>query len=221
MPPAETGLSGRKPTAATQSITRISAALKTLLAALAAALCAASLSLAAAPRAAASPQCWEVLVNDYFVHSKLTKTYPILCYKSAIAHLPGDIAGYSSARDAIEQAMLAAIAHRKHPHKKGVKKPLPAYHQPAKSSSSKGSPNAGPGPGPTAAPVSSVKPSKSAFSALISKLGPQNATSVPLPLLILAGIALLLLAVAGTSVIAKRVQARRLAAPAPPPDREL
>lgn len=159
-------------------------------------------------------------MNDYFVHGKLTKTYPIECYKSAIKNLPGDIRGYSDARDVIESAMLAAIANRKHPGKKGGS--LPAYKRPPSgpgSGSSNGNGN-GNGGGPSATPATATPPApgKSALSSLISKLGPKNASSVPLPLLILAGIALLLLAAAGSSVIAKKVQARRLAHPAPPPE---
>ena len=44
-------------------------------------------------------------------------------------------------------------------------------------------------------------------------LGPSDAASVPLPLLILAGVAFLLLAAAGGSFVNRRLQERRL----PPP----
>src|SRR5205814_10617960 len=40
------------------------------------------------------------------------------------------------------------------------------------------------------------------------KLGPGNATSIPLPLMILAGVALLLVAAAGASDAARKIQAR-------------
>ncbi len=48
------------------------------------------------------------------------------------------------------------------------------------------------------------------LSDLLAKLGPKNAEAVPLPLLVLAGISLLLLATAGASFLARRMQARRL-----------
>jgi cobalamin biosynthesis Mg chelatase CobN len=48
----------------------------------------------------------------------------------------------------------------------------------------------------------------------IKKLGPSDATSVPIPLIVLAGLAVLLMVVGAASLIAKRAQARR-AAPVP------
>ena len=51
----------------------------------------------------------------------------------------------------------------------------------------------------------------------LEKLGPKNADAIPLPLLVLAGISLLLLGTAGASYVARRVQAKRLEpAPVPP-----
>ena len=52
--------------------------------------------------------------------------------------------------------------------------------------------------------------------AAIDKVGPSNAESVPLPLLVLGGIALLLVAAAAASVVARRLHARRVQ-PAPAP----
>jgi hypothetical protein len=54
------------------------------------------------------------------------------------------------------------------------------------------------------------EPPKGLVSRLIDKIGPSNADSVPLPLLVLAGIAFLLLAAAGASFVARRIQARRV-----------
>lgn len=48
----------------------------------------------------------------------------------------------------------------------------------------------------------------------IKKLGPSDATSVPIPLIVLAGLAVLLMVVGAASLVAKRAQARR-AAPLP------
>ena len=60
------------------------------------------------------------------------------------------------------------------------------------------------------------EPPKGLVSRLIDKIGPSNADSVPLPLLVLAGIAFLLLAAAAASFVARRIQARRVM-PAPAP----
>jgi hypothetical protein len=81
-----------------------------------------------------------------------------------------------------------------------------------------------PGPGSSDGPNSSGGASQhdeSFWDQVSHAIGPTNADAVPLPLLILAGLAMLLLAAAAASLIAKRVQAKR-ARPAtvpPPPDR--
>ncbi|HXH98370.1 MAG TPA: hypothetical protein VNH40_14275, partial [Gaiellaceae bacterium] len=58
--------------------------------------------------------------------------------------------------------------------------------------------------------------SKSFVTKLFDSVGPGNATSIPLPLLVLAGLAVLLLLAAVATWLAKRIQARRMA-PAPAP----
>ena len=71
-----------------------------------------------------------------------------------------------------------------------------------------------PGPGSPGSGSGGSKHDEGFFDRLVHAIGPGSADSVPLPLLILAGLAMLLLAAAAASLIAKRVQARR----APPPD---
>jgi len=63
---------------------------------------------------------------------------------------------------------------------------------------------------------SSEQSSKGIITRAIEWLGPSNAASVPLPLLILAGVAFLLLAAAGGSFVNRRIQERRTP-PSPPP----
>ena len=50
------------------------------------------------------------------------------------------------------------------------------------------------------------------FAISVGKLGPSTADSIPIPLLILGGLAFALMAAAGVSLIARRMQARRAAA---------
>ncbi len=54
------------------------------------------------------------------------------------------------------------------------------------------------------------------FHWLAKKLGPSTADSIPIPLLVLGGLAFTLMAAAGVSFLARRMQARR-ATPDPPP----
>jgi hypothetical protein len=54
------------------------------------------------------------------------------------------------------------------------------------------------------------------FHWLAKKLGPSTADSIPIPLLVLGGLAFALMAAAGVSYAARRVQARRAAGDPPP-----
>ena len=154
----------------------------------------------AAPASAGTP-CWRTLINDWF-DGKIDHVYPPACYTQAIAHLPRDIKTYSNAPDEIRAAMLAAISKNK--------------------SGGSGSSGSGtPGSGATAdrAPASATPPAssdpqkKGLILRAIEWLGPSDAGAVPLPLLILAGVAFLLLALAGGSLINRRLQERRLEPP--------
>ena len=166
------------------------AAVKTLLTTLAAAL--ALLVVGVAPAAAAQP-CWKSFLNDWVENNGVIHgTYPTSCYQEAIRHVPPDTAIYSSAIDDIRRAMLLAFHTRDN----------------------------GPGGGPSAGngaiqqdqryfQVSSRHRRSGPFTRAIDWIGPSNAASVPTPLLVLAGIALLLLASAAASFLARKIQARR------------
>jgi len=146
----------------------------------------------AAPASAATP-CWKAVINDWF-DGQIDHVYPKACYYAALGHLPKDVDYYSSAKEDI----LAALAAQQ-------RNPKPVDYQSGSNgggsgpNSSGGSPSGG----------SSEGSSKGVITRAIEWLGPSNADAGPLPLLILAAVALLL-AAAGGSVVQKRVQARRL-----------
>ena len=159
----------------------------------------------AAPASAGTP-CWRTLINDWF-DGKIDHVYPRHCYTEAIAHLPNDIQTYSNAADEIHAAMLAALRHD--------------------SNGGNGNSNGGNGGTPSApatvnrtpqsvAPPASTDPAKKGvILKAIEWLGPSDAGAVPLPLLILAGVAFLLLALAGGSLLNRHLQTRRLQPPQP------
>ncbi len=152
---------------------------------------------AAAPAASlqATSQCWKDVVNDWLRHQpNLTGTYAIPCYTQAIQHLSQypDVAGYSSATDDIQRALLAVI------------------HQEGRD----GPPSSGGGNGPSPTSLGGGGPPggghKSLWTSLIDRLAPGNAQSIPLPLIVLAGLALLLLLAAAATWFARRMQTRRV-----------
>jgi hypothetical protein len=152
-----------------------------------------ALTIAAAPASAKTP-CWKVVISDWYADGRIDGTYPLPCYQQAKDHLPEDVRAYADAEAEINRAMLDRLRHKDDPDQSsGKRKVAPAVF----------SQNDG-------------EPPKGLVSRLIDKIGPSNADSVPLPLLVLAGIAFLLLAAAGASFVARRIQARRMV-PQPAP----
>jgi hypothetical protein len=147
-------------------------------------------SISVTPAAAKRP-CWKDVASDWFSDLKVDGTYPPHCYQEAIKHLPPVTDSYSTARDEIRRAMLYALAH------------------PTKPSGPANTPTLGEGLGPGEGGDAGL------IQSLLEKLGPKNADAIPIPLLVLAGISLLLLGTAGASYVARRVQSKRLE-PAPP-----
>lgn len=150
--------------------------------------------------------CWKDVINDWLAHEpNVVGTYPIACYTQAIQHLDSysDIQGYSNAPEDIRRALLAAL------HNQGTGQ---SGGTPTITTTSSGLPNSsGGGSGPSA-------PNRNPVTRFFDSIGPGNAQSVPLPLLILAGLAILLLLAAAGTWLAKRIQARRVN-PAPQPAR--
>jgi hypothetical protein len=159
----------------------------------------------AAPASAASP-CWAQVLNDWFVDGRIDHIYPIACYTQAQQHLGQDAVNYSGAPDDIRRALLAAIRDRGSGSGPGNGGPT--------SSGGSGPSSSGGGSGPTSGTAGAHK---GPFQKAIDWIGPSNAESIPLPLLILAGIAFLLLAAAAASFVARRIQARRLDPSSDPP----
>jgi hypothetical protein len=164
----------------------------------------------AAPLAAAKTPCWKTLLNDWY-DGRIDNVYPIPCYQDAINHLPQDIQVYSSARDDIQRALQLAVAHQKNP-----KAPLPTITTTGpgvpKTTTTKGSTKTTP---TTASPGRTTPPGP--IPSAISNSSPGGATSFPLPLIILGGLAIFLLAAGGVGLIIRRRQGRGGSPPPPGP----
>jgi hypothetical protein len=154
----------------------------------ASALCSAFLGIAA-PAASAAQPCWKELVNDYWADNRVDRVYPVSCYREAMEKLPSDVQQYSDAQDDLRRALLLAIRDDRD------------------SGGTRAFRSAG---GPPVAPVADDQGGEGFITGVIKKLGPKNASSVPVPLLVLATIALLLVGAAGVSYGARWYQARRI-----------
>jgi hypothetical protein len=182
--------------------TLLKASICALLAALA--LLAAAAQPARAASSASTP-CWKVLLNDWY-DGRIDGTYPRHCYNDALKHLPADVSTYSSAHDDILRALQSAIAKQKKSGQKvGPNTLIKQPPGPKKGGGSGGSGSGGSGSGGT----DTTSTGHQAGSGLGNQLNPSSPSSLPVPLLILGGLALLLVAAGGAGLVAKRIQARR------------
>jgi hypothetical protein len=141
--------------------------------------------------------CSKALIHDWYVDGRVDKTYPVHCYREALKGIPEDQIIYGTLRQDLTRALQATI--RQHGgHVNGDTLVIPV------GGSSGGDGGSGTGS------------SGGVFHWLAKKLGPSTADSIPIPLLVLGGLAFALMAAAGVSFVARRMQARRAASDPPP-----
>lgn len=154
-------------------------------------------SLTAVPTAgAAEKTCADAVVADWYGDGRVDKVFPKHCYQEAIRSLPVDVLDYSNAKEDILRALAYARQGKPDPGPSGGSRPT-------ETSSTEGDPTGtGSGAGEETAAAGAVDTS-----------GP---SSVPIPLLILGGLALLLLAAGGAGYLSRRAQSRREGGPPGP-----
>ncbi len=168
----------------------------------------AALLAATAPAASAAKSCGRQVIDDWYDNGRVDGTYPLHCYDDAIEILPRDVRDYSSAKEDIQRALQNKLRHQPAPPARTD--PSPNGTEPVDTTSTSttsttptstgggGDPPTGPNGPEVSPPVASG----------------DSASSVPVPLLILAGLALLLVAGGSAGYVIRRFQSRRLPPPA-------
>lgn len=140
----------------------------------------------AAPASAATP-CGKRVLGDWFDNGRIDRIYPLNCYEEAIDAIPNDIRDYADAEDVITRALQSALRGKLDP--VGGKDPSPG----ARSADGGANDSGGGSVDQQAAPD-------------VNASGP---SSVPVPLLVLGGLSLALLAAGGLGYLSRRRQAAR------------
>jgi hypothetical protein len=190
------------------------------------------LALTAAP--ASASVCGQRVLDDWYDDGEVATTYPIHCYREAIADLPEDVQSYSSAEEDISAAMLAAIAANERENANDKDDNGGTSTNGRNSSGSGGNTSGGGGgsgggsggngPDGIAGTADDVKDpgtmmeGRSGADAdqtgpvtqAMDKIGPSSADSFPLALVIVGLLGLLLLAAGGASFVRQRFRGRRL-----------
>ncbi len=146
---------------------------------------------------AQASKCSNALIHDWYVDGRIDQTYPVHCYREALNDIPEDQIVYGTLRDDLTRALQSVI--RKHNGHVGPGTLVPGAGGPG-------------GPGGAAG----GKHDEGFFHWLAKKIGPSSADSIPVPLLVLGGLALALIAAAAVSFFTRRWQARRATAEPPP-----
>jgi hypothetical protein len=175
-------------------------------------------SVARPAAAAHKPACWQVLLNDWY-DGRIDGTYPIHCYREALKHLPSDVDTYSSARDDIERALqsarLAARSTGKSLDPNTLIQPSAPGTKPTSTVASKtgtksrGKPTAKGGSKDVITIAAPGRKQGTGIAKVADNLNGGGASSLPLPLLILGGLALLLVALGGAGLVWRHFQGRR------------
>ena len=155
--------------------------------------------LAASPSVAhAATPCWQRVISDWTADGKIDGHYSPHCLRQAIKHTPEDLRDYSSIDDDINAALIGTLTVK---------------------NGTNGSGGGGPGPNSTGAGSSTggsaVSPNEAKKQAeqAVPHAGtpqsiPSDSSTVPLPLLIMAGIVAAALLAAGSPPLIQRLRAR-------------
>ena len=169
--------------------------------------------------AGAAASCGRQVIDDWYDDGRVDGTYALHCYDDAIEILPRDVRDYSSAKEDIERALQAKL--RGKPAPPATTDPTPDDPAPDEPTPDDEEPSGTP-PGstpkpPSAEPKPSGQPPSVDDPGSVPEAAPtlsESPTSVPVPLLILAGLALLLVAGGSAGYVIRRLQSRRIPPPA-------
>ena len=155
------------------------------------------IAVAVTAHAGAAVPCRNKVFNDWYADGKIASTYPRGCYADALRHIPPDARIYSNLADDIRAAMRASVrraAGNSVPSQVGSGFTSASSKTVLGASHTKGTATPKDGGGPEAAPPTADT---------------NGGSSIPLPILLLGGLALLLAAAGAIGSGVKYARGRR------------
>jgi hypothetical protein len=165
--------------------------------------------------ASAKQPCWKDIMDDWYPDESIDGSYSQACYRAADKNIPQDLRDYSDLPNEIARARMRDIRDSREetgsgrdrvPQSVGGAGPVDDRND-----------DGGGGGGSGGSGDSGGNPSDGAIGSALDALGPESADSAPIPLLVLAGLAMLLVAAGGAGLLTRRLQARRARVGGPPP----
>jgi hypothetical protein len=132
--------------------------------------------------------CGEKVLADWYDNGRIDRLYPLHCYEDAIDAIPADIRDYADAEDVISRALQGALSGKL---VEGGRDPSPDDREVVPGAGTDGKGGKGGKGGPEATPA----------------VDTSSPSSVPIPLLVLGGMSLALLAAGGLGYVSRRRQA--------------
>jgi hypothetical protein len=154
--------------------------------------------LAASPSVAhAATPCWKQVINDWTADGQINGHYSAHCLRQAIKNTPEDLRDYSSIDDDINAALIGTLTLKNGTNGGG----------------GGGGGGGSPGPGGTNPGKLNPKEAKKRAEQAVPHAGtaqsiPADTSTIPLPLLIMAGIAAAALLAAASPPLIQRLRAR-------------
>jgi hypothetical protein len=158
-------------------------------------LAGAGVAATSARAAATAKPCWERVIDDWVDNGKIDGTYKPACYQAALGHLPEDLRDYTGIGDAIAAALQSSL--------RGTNN-----GGGASGSGSGGETGTHSATNAGKQRTTQVAQKRSYYRRAIDRLGPTSADALPIPLLVLAGLGVLLLVAACGLAVRMRLRAR-------------
>ncbi|MCS7007689.1 MAG: hypothetical protein RMM28_08830 [Thermoleophilia bacterium] len=170
------------------------------------ALAAVLASLTLAPPAAAASDCGKKVLGDWFDNGRIDRLYPLHCYEDAIDLIPKDLLPYADAEEVISRALQQALRDQLAP---GGCDPSPDGSE---NDCGPRAPGTSPGKGSKGTksrgqdPPAKTTDAGETSAEAVPDVDTGAAASVPIPLLVLGGMSVALLAAGGLGYVSRRRQ---------------
>jgi hypothetical protein len=140
--------------------------------------------------------CGDKVLADWFDNGRIDRLYPLHCYEEAIDSIPDDIRDYANAEEVISRALQSAV---RGDIAQGGCDPSPD----GSADDCKGGTGSGPGSGANGG-TGDPEGSGGTGSEATPEVDSSGMSAVPIPLLVLGGMSLALLAAGGAGYISRR-----------------
>ncbi len=164
-------------------------------------------------RADAKTPCRDRIYNEWYRSGQVASTYPLSCYRDALKHIPPDVVVYSSLSDDIRLALQAAIDRK---HGRHVPTEVGSGNGTRATSSSTPSGGNAASSGDTSQPADTAPDAADpgemtttptpnpAIHVVAANPAGTSSSGVPVPLIVLGGVALVLIASGGIGLGVRR-----------------